>query len=223
MKKSNLYLVFTVLFTSCILISNIIGSKTFQFGPWTLPCAVIVFPVSYIMSDVITEVYGFKAARRTMWLGFSMNLLMVIMFYIPIMLPAPSYFTNQEAFATVLGNTPRLLFAGLVSYVLGSWVNAMVMSKLKVMNKSNGGKHFGTRAVLSTLFGEFTDSMMFIPIAFTGTMPVKDLAVMIVLQPAVKTVYELIVLPFTYKLVSWVKKKENVDVYDEDISYALIG
>ena len=221
MKKSNLYLFFTVLFTSCVLISNIIAGKTFQVGPWVLPCAVIVFPISYIMSDVIAEVYGYRAARRAMWYGFSMNLLMVILFGITIALPAPEYFTNQEAFATVLGNTPRLLAAGLISYVIGSWANATVLSKMKVARKADGGKGFGTRAVLSTLVGEFTDSLIFIPLAFAGTMPIESWATMIVLQPTVKTCYEIIVLPFTTKLVKWVKRTEQVDVYDVGETYAL--
>ena len=221
MKKSNLYLFFTVLFTSCVLISNIIAGKTFQVGPWVLPCAVIVFPISYIMSDVIAEVYGYRAARRAMWCGFSMNLLMVILFGITIALPAPEYFTNQEAFATVLGNTPRLLVAGLISYVIGSWANATVLSKMKVARMSENGKGFGTRAVLSTLVGEFTDSLIFIPLAFAGTMPIESWATMIVLQPTVKTCYEIIVLPFTTKLVKWVKRTEQVDVYDVGETYAL--
>lgn len=221
MKKSNLYLFFTVLFTSCVLISNIIAGKTFQVGPWVLPCAVIVFPISYIMSDVIAEVYGYRAARRAMWYGFSMNLLMVILFGITIALPAPEYFTNQEAFATVLGNTPRLLVAGLISYVIGSWANATVLSKMKVARMGENGKGFGTRAVLSTLVGEFTDSLIFIPLAFAGTMPIESWATMIVLQPTVKTCYEIIVLPFTAKLVKWVKRTEQVDVYDVGETYAL--
>lgn len=223
MKKSNLYLFFTVLFTSCVLISNIIAGKTFQVGPWVLPCAVIVFPISYIMSDVIAEVYGFVAARRTMWLGFSMNLLMVIMFQITIALPAPSYFAGQEAFATVLGNTPRLLVSGLISYVIGSWANATVLSAMKRKTQDVGGKGFGVRAVVSTLVGEFIDSLIFIPLAFYGTMPLGSLGTMILLQPTVKTVYEIIVLPLTYRLVAWVKKTEGIDVYDVGVQYKLFG
>lgn len=223
MKKSNLYLFFTVLFTSCILISNIISGKMFQVGPWALPCAVLLFPISYIMSDVIAEVYGFKAARRTMWLGFAMNLLMVVMFQITIILPAPAYFENQAAFATVLGNTPRLLFAGLVSYIIGSWANATVLSKMKLNHRMDGGKGFGTRAVVSTLVGEFMDSLFFIPLAFAGTMPTSALLSMILLQPTVKTVYEIIALPFTSRLVRWVKEKEQIDVYDVGVKYTLFG
>ena len=221
MKKSNLYLFFTVLFTSCVLISNIIAGKTFQVGPWVLPCAVIVFPISYIMSDVIAEVYGYKAARNTMWMGFGMNLLMVVLFTITILLPAPSYFENQAAFAIVLGNTPRLLVSGLISYVIGSWANATVLSKMKVARKADGGKGFGTRAVMSTLVGEFTDSLIFIPLAFAGTMPMESWMTMILLQPTVKTCYEIVVLPFTIRLVKWVKKTEGIDTYDVGVKYSL--
>lgn len=220
-KVSTLYMFFGILFTTCILISNIIAGKNIQVGPWTLTAGVIVFPISYIMSDVIAEVYGFKAARRVMWLGFAMNLLMVIMFAITIILPAPVWFENQAAFATVLGNTPRLLVAGLVSYVFGSWANAAVISKMKVARKDVGGKGFGWRAIFSTLIGEGIDSLLFIPLAFVGNVPFAELPMMIILQVMFKTAYEVVMLPVTSRLVKWVKRVEGTDVYDTDVKYSL--
>lgn len=220
-KVSTLYMFFGILFTTCILISNIIAGKNILVGPWTLTAGVIVFPISYIMSDVIAEVYGFRAARRVMWLGFAMNLLMVIMFTITIWLPAPAWFMNQDAFATVLGNTPRLLIAGLISYIFGSWANAAVISKMKVAKKDVGGKGFGWRAIMSTLVGESIDSMLFIPLSFIGSVPLAELPEMIILQVIFKTAYEVVMLPVTSKLVAWVKKVEDTDIYDEGVKYSL--
>lgn len=220
-KVSTLYMFFGILFTTCILISNIIAGKNILVGPWTLTAGVIVFPISYIMSDVIAEVYGFRAARRVMWLGFAMNLLMVIMFTITIWLPAPVWFMNQDAFATVLGNTPRLLVAGLISYIFGSWANAAVISKMKVAKKDVGGKGFGWRAIMSTLVGESIDSMLFIPLSFIGSVPLTELPEMIILQVIFKTAYEVVMLPVTSKLVVWVKKAEDTDIYDEGVKYSL--
>lgn len=220
-KVSTLYMFFGILFTTCILISNIIAGKNILVGPWTLTAGVIVFPISYIMGDVIAEVYGFRAARRVMWLGFAMNLLMVFMFTITIWLPAPEWFQNSGAYATVLGNAPRLLAAGLVSYVVGSWANAVVISKMKVARKFDGGKGFGWRAILSTLIGESLDSMLFIPLSFLGVVPLSELPMMILLQVVFKTVYEIVMLPVTTKLVKWVKKVEGNDVYDVDVHYGL--
>lgn len=220
-KVSTLYMFFGILFTTCILISNIAAGKNIMVGPWTLTAGVIVFPISYIMSDVIAEVYGFHAARRVMWLGFAMNLLMVVMFAITIALPAPVWFENQAAFATVLGNTPRLLFAGLISYVFGSWANAAVISKMKVLKQKDGGKGFGWRAVISTIVGESIDSLLFIPLAFVGNVPLGELPMMIILQVLFKTSYEVVMLPVTSRLVKWVKKVEEIDVYDVGETYSL--
>ena len=223
MKKNTvttLYMLLTVLFTSCLLISNIVANKMIQFGPWSLTAAVIIFPLSYILGDVIAEVYGFRAARRTMWLGFAMNGLMVILFTIVSWLPVPVWFEHGDAYSTVLGNTPRLFAASMLAYILGSWINAVTLSKLKV--KSNG-KGFGFRAIVSTFFGEFVDSLIFVPVAFFGNMPFEELLKMMALQITFKTVYEIIILPVTSIVVKKVKKVDGIDVIDRNESYNLFG
>ena len=215
-----LYMTLSIVFVSCLLISNIAATKLFQFGSWSLTAAVIVFPLSYIINDVIAEVYGFKAARRVMWHGFAMNFLMVTLFMIVIALPVPVWFENGEAFASVLGNTPRLFAASMAAYIVGSWVNAATLSKLKL--KMNG-KGFGIRAIISTLLGEAIDSLIFVPIAFMGVMPTEELLKMMLLQVTFKSAYEVLVLPVTSLIVRKVKAIDNVDVIDQDVSYGLIG
>lgn len=223
MEKSNnqvskLYMLFGIIFTTCLLVSNVVASKQFAIGPWSLTAGVLVFPISYILSDVVAEVYGFMAARRIIWYAFAMNLLMVIVFAIALILPAPIWFGDQAAFQTVLGSTPRLLAASMAAYLIGSWVNAAVLSKMKVAQE---GKGFAWRAVVSTLLGEFVDSMIFIPAAFLGVIPVAALPSMILLQVAAKTLYEIIALPLTSRIVTWVKNKEGVDVYDHEVRRTL--
>lgn len=223
MKKStvtSLYMFLGVLFTSCLLISNVVANKLFQFGPWSLTAAVIVFPLSYIIGDVLAEVYGFRAARRVMWFGFAMNALMVGLFTIVAYLPAPVWFENGAAYKTVLGNTPRLFGASMFAYIVGSWINATVLSKLKA--KSNG-KGFGFRAIISTLCGEAIDSLIFVPFAFLGNMPLTELLKMMILQVTFKTVYEICILPVTTVVVKKVKKYDNIDVIDRGESYKLFG
>lgn len=222
MTKNNmtpLYTFFSCLFTACILISNVTGVKMIQVGPWALTAGVLIFPVSYIINDVIAEVYGFKAARRLIWTGFGMNLLMVIVFQLAILIPAPEWY-DGTAFASVLSNTPRLLFAGLIAYVIGSWINAVVISKMKVKTEGRG---FGLRAIISTLLGELVDSCIYIPLAFIGNIPLEAIPEMICLQVAFKTLYEAIVLPLTHIIVKKVKAYEGIDVYDQNESYKIIG
>jgi len=227
-----LFMFFGILFTACILISNIIAIKLITIGPWTLTAGVIVFPISYILSDIVAEVYGFKAARSIMWTAFAMNLLMVIMFEITIVLPAPVYFTLSGAVASVLGNTPRLLVAGLTAYVLGSYANAAVLSRMKVLSAArqgkkdiaiNSNKGFGWRAIISTIVGETIDSCIFIPLAFIGSVPAAQIPSMIILQICVKTCYEIVVLPITRILVKWVKQYESIDTYDIGEKYHIVG
>jgi len=223
MKKNNvttLYMFLGVLFTSCLLISNIVANKLIQFGPWSLTAAVIIFPLSYIIGDVLTEVYGFRAARRVMWFGFAMNALMVGLFTIVAYLPAPVWFENDAAYKTVLGNTPRLFAASMLAYIIGSWVNATVLSKMKA---KTDGKGFGIRAIISTLFGELIDSLIFVPIAFFGNMPFAELIKMMILQVSFKTVYEIVILPVTSVVVKKIKKYDGIDVIDRNESYKLFG
>jgi queuosine precursor transporter len=218
MKKevSVLFMLSGILFASCLLISNILATKILMIGPWAAPAGVLIFPITYILNDVITEVWGFSKARLIIWSGFAINLIAVLFFTVGIAVPGAPFWQGQEAFQTVLGNTPRIAVASLCAYLAGSFLNAFIMSKMKV--KTNG-KGFSTRAILSTLFGESADSIIFITIAFAGIFPVGVLATMILTQAMIKTVYEILVLPLTLFVVKHIKRVENTDTFDTDLSY----
>lgn len=204
-KASFLQVCLTILFVSAMLISNVITSKQIQF-PFgiTMTGAIVIFPITYILSDVFSEVYGYKWSRITCYFAFSMNLLMVLVFSLVIATPAPAYWQNQEAFATVLGSTPRVMGASLLAYVVGDFVNDRVFRKMKEKHIDEL-KGFGWRAIISSLVGELCDSLVFVPLAFLGQMPFKTLTTMVVCQVLLKTAYEVIVLPLT----TLVAKKAN--------------
>ena len=199
--KSELYAILAGVFTASLIISNIIAGKTFEFFSFTLPCGVIIFPVIYIVNDVLAECYGYQKARRVILLGFFMNLIAVICYNITIWLPAPSFFEGSEAFRIVLGSTSRLLIASFAAYIVGSLLNAKVIVYLK--SKSEEKLFF--RCIFSTLIGEGCDALIFITIGFWGLMPVSALVMMIVVQALFKTVYEIIVYPLTKIVISKVK------------------
>lgn len=208
-KISELQLVLTVLFVVSLLVSNVITSKQvlLPFGI-TMTGAVFIFPITYILSDLFSEVYGYRWSRITCYLAFAMNLFMVLIFSAVIATPAPDYWLNQEAFQTVLGNTPRVLVASLLAFVLGDFVNDRVFRKMKE-KYPNSIKGFGWRAILSSVCGELVDSLVFLPIAFIGQMPLKTLAVMTVMQVLIKTGYEVIILPITRLVVKKTSAYEN--------------
>ena len=218
MKKqvSVLFMLAGILFASCLLISNIISSKIMIIGQWTVPVGVLVFPLSYIINDVIAEVWGYRKARLIIWSGFAVNLLAVFFFSLSIAMPAAPFYQNQEAFSTVLGNTPRLVAASLMAYLVGSFLNAFIMSRFKVMTE---GKGFSIRAVVSTLAGEGADSLIFITVAFAGIFPFEALMTMVLTQALVKTAYEIAVLPLTIVVVRKIKKIEETDTFDYMVSY----
>ena len=200
--KTELYAILTGLFTACLIISNIIAGKTFDFFSFALPCGVVIFPVIYIVNDVLAEVYGYEKTRNVILLGFLMNLVAVICYYITISLPAPAFFENSEAFNIVLGSTFRLLVASFTAYLVGSLVNAKLMVFLKGWDE----KKLFLRCIASTFFGEGLDALIFIFIGFFGTMPLEALVSMIIVQALFKTVYEIIVYPLTKYVIVTVKK-----------------
>jgi uncharacterized integral membrane protein (TIGR00697 family) len=208
-KASSLQVVLTVLFVSCLLTSNVIAAKqiALPFGI-TMTGAVMVFPITYILSDIFSEVYGYGWSRITCYLAFSMNLLMVVAFDLVIKTPAPEYWGNQEAFRAVLGSTPRVLLASLSAFVVGDLVNDKIFRKFKKRHPDSH-KGFGIRAVVSSFLGEMVDSAIFLPIAFVGQMPFEALAKMLFTQVAIKTAYEVVALPLTAILVELVGRKEN--------------
>lgn len=224
-----LFLILATLFVMSLVVSNIAAFKMIAIGPWAVPAAVLIFPISYIMSDVITEVYGFKKARNVIFLGFCLNLFVVLYFQLTIVLKAPAWFTGSDAYATVLSNTPRVLTASFVAYLIGSYFNSLIMSVMKRQHArrcvkkqrdfANGG--FGVRAIVSTLIGEGLDASIFIFVAFYGLMDLSTLITMVIVQWCLKVLYEVIILPVTTQVVKTVKKYEEIDTLDDKGSYHL--
>ena len=205
MKKTKFLQILTAVFVGCLLITNIMAAKTFTLGSVVLPTAVVIFPVVYIINDVLAEVYGYAEAKRVIWLGFAVNAFAVMAYAIGIALPAPEYATETAAaFAAVLGSTGRMLLASFVAYLVGSLINAKVM----VLMKDRSEDKLMLRCVASTAVGEGMDALLFISIAFYGTMPLSTLGIMIISQAAFKTIYEIISYPVTRVVINKVKAFE---------------
>ncbi len=205
-----------VAFTVCLITSNLFATKVFSLG-WgiNLPGAVIIFPISYILNDCLSEVWGYRKARLVIWTAFAANLLVVLLGQVVVWLPAASFWDGGEHFDYMFNMAPRVAFASLLAFLAGSTLNAFVMSKMKVADQ---GRRFGVRAILSSVAGELLDSLIFMPIAFFGS-PVKMLATMMVFQVSFKLVYEIVILPLTSYVVRRVKASEGIDVFDQGISY----
>lgn len=212
------FLLLTVLFCVCLIVANLVEIKTVSLGVVTVTAGMAVFPVSYIINDCLVEVYGFRKARIVIWLGFFMNLLVTLMLQLAIVLPGSETWTAQDAMVTVYGNVPRILAASFLAFICGSMANAWVMSRMKV---KSGGRHFSVRAVVSTLWGEGVDSVIFFPIAFGGILQAADIAGLIVAQALLKTLYEIIILPVTVCVVRRLKRLERLDTYDNGVSFSL--
>ncbi len=217
-KVSVLFMLFSVLFSVCLIAANVLETKQIAVGTISLTGGLIVFPVSYIINDCICEVWGYQKARLLIWLGFVMNFFFVLVGALCDAIPGASYWTNDEGFHAIFGLAPRIAIASFVAFLCGSFVNAYVMSRMKIASK---GKHFSVRAVVSTIFGETTDSVLFFPLALYGVVPTLELPRLMFWQVILKTVYEIIVLPFTIKVVQYVKQKEGEDVYDNHINYSI--
>ena len=210
------FLVMGVVFCVCLICSNLLEVKMVSLGGITATAGLIVFPISYIINDCIAEVWGYRKTRLIIWLGFLMNLLAVLFIQLAIILPSAPFWEGQSAFEATFSSTPRILLASFIAFLAGSFLNAYVMSKMKI---SSGGKHFSLRAIASTIVGESADSLLFFPIAFGGVVPVKELVVLIVTQACLKTAYEIIILPVTIRVVRLVKRIDGSDVYDRQVSY----
>jgi uncharacterized integral membrane protein (TIGR00697 family) len=178
-----------------------------------------VFPISYIINDCIAEVWGFRKARLIIWSGFAMNFFVAVLGMTAVALPAAPYWDGEEHFNFVFSMAPRIMAASLTAFLVGSFLNAYVMSRMKV---ANSGRHFSARAILSTVVGETFDSLIFFPIAFGGVIPVSGLLQLMAAQIVLKTLYEIIVLPVTIQVVRKLKEIEGTDVYDENISYNVL-
>ena len=215
------FLVLAIIFNVCLVTSNLFVPRLWQLGslPFQLPGAVILFPISYIINDCLTEVYGYKKAQTVIWIGFAMCLLVTVASLIVTNLPSPRMADSREIadqFDNVFGFVPRSMVGSLLAFVCGSTMNAWVMSRMKVATKGSG---FGLRAMVSSLAGELTDSAVFMPIAFAGVLPSRIILGMTLTQVTAKILYELIILPVTTIIVRKLKKAEDLDTFDENISY----
>lgn len=209
---SKLFVAMCAISVTFLLVSNIVAIKTIAVFGFIFAAADVIFPLTYILGDVFTEVYGYKTARFVILLSFFCNLIMVILFALAIAIPGSESFTEQEAMATILGNTPRLLAASFIAYVIGNLVNAKVMSVLKVKTK---GKYLALRTITSTIAGEGLDTLIFVPVAFLGILELPEVINMVITVFLMKVIFEIILTPITYRVIAIIKKKENIDTYDD--------
>ena len=216
MNVSYRFVVITSLFVTCLITGNILIVKQVGIGPFTLPAGIIIFPLSYILGDVLTEVYGYKRARSIIWLGFLCNLVAVAAFWIGGLLPSAPAFEAQEAYQRILGSTPRFLLASFIAYTAGEFSNSYILAKMKIATK---GRWLWMRTIGSTIIGQGIDSVIALSIAFAGVLPSQVLVTMILSHWLAKTVYETAVTPLTYLVVGYFKRKENSDVYDYNTNF----
>lgn len=215
-RYSQWFLIVVAIFVTCLITANIIAVKLVEFFGLILPAAIFIFPLSYITGDVLTEVYGYREARKVIWLGFLCNLLVVVAVWIAQILPAASFWDGQKAYERILGYTPRILLASFLAYLVGEFANAFVLAKMKMATQ---GRWLWMRTIASTLVGQGLDSLVFISIAFAGTLPVHALTLTIMTQWLAKSAYEAAATPFTYLVVNFLKRKEGLDAYDYDTKF----
>ena len=214
------FVLIAAVFSTTLITSNIIAVKIFEFGPFPLDAAVLLFPITYIIGDILTEVYGYSRARQIIWIGFFCNLIAVIAISIAGAIPAAEdVWLNQESWNNILGLTPRIVAASLIAYLAGEFVNSYVLAKMKIITE---GRMLWARTITSTIFGQGLDTCIFIPLAFWGIFPTKVLALMILGQWLVKTAIEITATPITYIVVGWLKHSEGVDVYDYETNFSPI-
>jgi queuosine precursor transporter len=201
----------TALFVTCLLTANTIAAKLVTVGGLTLTAGIVIFPISYVVGDVLTEVWGYAATRRVIWLGFACNALMVAAVWVGGELPAAPFWKGQAAYEEILGHAPRIVLASFVAYLVGEFANAIVLARLKVATQ---GRWLWLRTIGSTVVGQGLDSVVFVALAFAGSVPAAALAGVAVAQWAVKVAYEAAATPLTYAAVAWLKAREHVDVLD---------
>ena len=213
------FMLLGILFNICLVASNLLETKVIQVFGITATAGLIVFPISYIINDCIAEVWGFKKARLIIWSGFAMNFFVVTLGLIAVAIPAAPFWEGEEHFDFVFGMAPRIVAASLMAFLVGSFLNAYVMSKMKIASQ---GRNFSARAILSTVVGETADSLIFFPVAFGGIVAWKELLIMMGIQIVLKSMYEVIILPVTIRVVKAIKQIDGSDVYDTDISYNVL-
>ena len=215
---SVLFMLFSILFCVCLIAANILETKQISVLGISLTGGLIVFPISYIINDCVCEVWGFQKARLLIWTGFAMNFFFVAMGALCDWIPGAPYWTNEAGFHAIFGLAPRVAAASFVAFIVGSFANAYVMSKMKIRDK---GRNFSLRAILSTIVGESFDSVIFFPLALGGVVPTEELPKLMLWQVLLKTVYEVIALPITIRIVKALKEHGGEDTYDNDVNYSI--
>ena len=216
-EHSTLYVFVVALFVTDLLISNVIAVKTIQLGSVVLQAADLIFPVTYILGDVLTEVYGYKRARKAIWIGFSCNLFAVLAITLGQYLPAQPDWHDQAAYDAILGSQWRIVAASFTAYLFGEFMNSYVLAKMKIWTE---GKYLWTRTIGSTVVGQAFDTSIFLTLAFYGVMPIEVLISLIGFQWLFKVAYETAATPITYLVVNYLKRHEGIDVYDRDTKFS---
>ncbi len=206
----------TAAFATVLILSNIASTKISTVFGFSFDAGLVLFPLAYIFGDILTEVYGYARARRVIWTGFAMNVLMVVVFWVVGTLPPAADWPLQEAYMTILGVVPRIVAGSLAAYLCGEFINSYVLAKLKVKMT---GKQFWVRALSSTVAGQFFDTTIFTLIAFAGVLPMSLLWSIWLTNYIVKIAVEVILLPITYRVVTFLKKKEAVDFFDTQTNF----
>jgi len=216
LKKSNNLEIITGLFVAVLIISNIVSTKILIFGPFTFDGGTLIFPLTYIFGDILTEVYGYSNSRRIIWIGFLSCLLMSVTFFIVGILPSSPDWKNQDSYNLILGVTPRIVLASLIAYLFGEFSNSFVLSKMKLISN---GKHLYMRTIGSTIIGQIFDTGLFVFIAFLGMFPIFTLFAIAISNYIFKVLIEALMTPVTYKVVGYLKKSDEIDAFDSGISY----
>lgn len=217
-KVSVPFMLMGILFNVCLITANLLETKVIEIAGLHVTAGLLVFPVSYIINDCIAEVWGFRKARLIIWSGFAMNFFVVSLGLLAVSLPAAPFWEGEAHFNFVFGMAPRIVVASLLAFLTGSFINAYVMSRMKI---ASAGRNFSARAIWSTVAGETADSIIFFPIAFAGIIGWQELGGIMLLQIVLKSLYEILVLPLTIRVVKAVKRVEGTDVYDNNISYKI--
>ena len=207
-------------FVACLLVSNIAAQKLFAFGSFTFTAGVLIFPLSYVFGDVLTEVYGYAKSRRVIWTGFACNLFLIAVLAVAVELPPARGWPLQEQFATVLGFVPRIVAASMLAYLIGEFANSFILAKMKIQTE---GRHLWMRTIGSTVVGEGVDTIVFVTVAFAGVFPVDLLIRTAISGYLFKVAYEVAITPITYVFVTWLKRAEGVDHYDRDTNFNPFG
>lgn len=222
-KFSATFVVLAVICSACLVVSNILAVKQFDINLFGIimpaTTAMLIFPISYIINDCIVEVWGYRAARLVIWIAFITNFFVIVLFQMSVALPPSTHWVDmQGAYSAVLAQTPRIAIASLLAFLVGSFLNAYIMSTLKVRHN---GKYFGIRAIISTVAGELVDTFIFTMLAFLGVIPFDVVVKIIITETIIKTLYEIVILPITTQMVKRLKRREGIDVYDKDIAYSI--